>query len=492
MATSTQTTTIEALPNENVEHHELRQIRKPVGFTLANNSANGEERNGSPARAADSTLAAHDQEQSTSSEISLQPWLKIFGVGFSFFCAGINDSTLGPLIPYLLTSFSIGTGEVAILYACSFLGWLIGALTNPVLAPHLALGQLLWAGALLQLLAQVLRPWAWSGLPAFAASFFLQSLGTAYQDALGNTFVSGVRAAHRWLGFIHAMYALALLVGPLLATAIASKTSRGSGGFVGGEESWKRTYFVTVGLGVVNLVWVMMAFRDTLWISRSDGVSRGGDEERAGSATGEQQRDRQKTSSALRDMGAMLKVKDVWLISLFFFFALGAAQTSGGWVVAYLVSVRGGDVAKVGYVPSGQAAGTLLGRLLLPEPTHRFGEKRMLLIYFVISIGLQLVFWLVPNIIAGATALSIMGFFQGPFFATGVSVASKLFPRKIQSPALSFIFVVAQAGAAIFPSLTGVIAGRAGVQVLQPIVLSQLVVATIFWAFVPKIQERKE
>lgn len=103
----------------------------------------------------------------------------------------------------------------------------------------------------------------------------------------------------------------------------------------------------------------------------------------------------------------------------------------------------------------------LLGRLLLPEPTHRFGEKPMLLLYFVISIGLQLVFWLVPNIIAGATALSIMGFFQGPFFATvsarsgfrdgqdcieqisngiyaqGVSVASKIFPRKIQAAALS-------------------------------------------------------
>lgn len=55
-----------------------------------------------------------------------------------------------------------------------------------------------------------------------------------------------------------------------------------------------------------------------------------------------------------------------------------------------------------------------------------------------------------------------------------------------------FIFVVAQAGAAIFPSITGVIAGKAGVQVLQPIVLAQLVVATIFWAFVPKVQERRE
>ena len=211
-----------------------------------------------------------------------------------------------------------------------------GALTNPALAPHLKLGQLLWLGAVLQLVAQVLRPFGWSGLPAFAVSFFLQSLGTAYQDALGNTFVSGVpRAAHRWLGFIHAMYALAQLVGPLLATAIASNATPGSGdgGFVGGEESWKRTYFVTVGLGIVNLVWVMVAFRDPLWVpGRDDGVPRGGVEEGAGRTLREdqQQQDKQTAMSAIRDMGTMLKVKDVWLISLFFFFALGAAQTAGG------------------------------------------------------------------------------------------------------------------------------------------------------------------
>ncbi|KKY37698.1 putative mfs transporter [Diaporthe ampelina] len=351
----------------------FRQIREPVGST-STPVADAKRGGSSSGRAAGSTLAEHEQEQNSTAAEPPQPWLKIFSVGFAFFCAGINDSTLGPLIPYLLVSFSIGTGMVAILS---------------------------------------LRPWAWSGLPAFAVSFFLQSLGTAYQDALGNTFVSGVRVAHRWLGCIHAMYALALLVGPLVATAVASSASPGNGGgFVGGEESWKRTYFVTLGLGVVNLVWVMVAFRDTL-------------------AVGEEQHG-QTALSALRDMGTMLKVKDVWLISLFFFFALGTAQTTGGWVVAYLVELRGGDVAKVGYVPSGQAAGMLLGRLLLLEPTHRFGEKPMLLLYFIISIGLQLVSWLVPNIIAGATALSIMGFFQGPFFATGVSVASKIFPRKIQ------------------------------------------------------------
>lgn len=220
-------------------------------------------------------------------------------------------------------------------YACNFTGWMIGALTNPALAPHLRLGQLLCLGALLQVAAQVLRPFGWSGLPAFAISFFLQSLGTAYQDALGNTFVSGVGVAHRWLGFIHAMYALALLVGPLLATAIASSPTPGGGSvFVGGEESWKRTYFVTIGLGVVNLVWVVVAFRDTLRVSRpgNNDMSRGGVEEGTGRVVGED-KNKQTALSALRDMGTMLKVKDVWLISLFFFFALGAAQTAGGkWI----------------------------------------------------------------------------------------------------------------------------------------------------------------
>lgn len=90
----------------------------------------------------------------------------------------------------------------------------------------------------------------------------------------------------------------------------------------------------------------------------------------------------------------------------------------GGWVVEYLVKVRGGDLSQVGYVPTGFSAGLLLGRLLLPEPTHRFGDKRMLLLYFVAACSLQLVVWIIPNIIADATALGIMGFFLGPFFPT--------------------------------------------------------------------------
>lgn len=71
----------------------------------------------------------------------------------------------------------------------------------------------------------------------------------------------------------------------------------------------------------------------------------------------------------------------------------------------------------MGYVPAGFYGGVSLGRLLLASPTHRFGESKMLLLYTVLCLAMQLVFWLVPNVVSGAVAFSVMGFFLGPFFA---------------------------------------------------------------------------
>ena len=80
------------------------------------------------------------------------------------------------------------------------------------------------------------------------------------------------------------------------------------------------------------------------------------------------------------------------------------------------MDVRHGKLSQVGYTPAGLYGRVFLGRLLLAEPTHRFGERRMILLYSVVILGLQLIFWLVPNIIASATALSMRGFFFGPLF----------------------------------------------------------------------------
>ena len=50
---------------------------------------------------------------------------------------------------------------------------------------------------------------------------------------------------------------------------------------------------------------------------------------------------------------------------------------------------------------------------------------------------------------------------------------------------LAFIFVMAQAGGAIFPAVTGVIASQSGVETLQPILVGLLAAMTVAWAMVP-------
>ncbi|CCF36326.1 glucose and galactose transporter [Colletotrichum higginsianum] len=177
--------------------------------------------------------------------------------------------------------------------------------------------------------------------------------------------------------------------------------------------------------------------------------------------------------------------KSMWMISLFFFFLLGASITASGWIVEYLVEIRNGDLGQMGYVPAGFNGGAMLGRLLLAEPTYRLGERRMVLVYVVLCIGFQLVFWLVPNIIAASVAVSFVGFFSGPFFATGISVGSKLFSPEIRPTALSFVFVFGQIGGSIFPVMTGIIASRAGVGILQPVLVALIAGTGISWLLVP-------
>ncbi|KAK8066985.1 MFS general substrate transporter [Apiospora hydei] len=272
------------------------------------------------------------------------PYFKLLVAGFSYICAGINDGTLGPLIPHIINTFRIGTGEVAIIYVSTFAGWLLAAATGPLLTPHLTLGQLLAAGAALQLLAQCLRPWDWdwsrggSPFPQFCATFFVQALGMAYQDSHANTFVSGLpHVPHRWLGFIHACYALGCLVGPLIATGLVattsgSSTTTGTGtGTTGVDGGWRRVYFILIGIGVLNMAGVALAFKDSLWSKAAH----------PSNATTTTTTNSRRTKAAFQELVALLRSKALWLLSLFYFFNFGALLTAGGWVVEFLTAVRG-------------------------------------------------------------------------------------------------------------------------------------------------------
>ena len=171
------------------------------------------------------------------------------------------------------------------------------------------MGSLLSVGAALQILAHVLRVWL-PPLPLYAVTFLLASLGQAYNDTHANNFVSTLRAAHRSLGFIHAMYMAGCLLGPLIATAVASANP---------HSQWNLFYAFPLGIGVANLALVAVAFRDRFAGMAQVRPSGRLDDEGRGKA-------------AWTEIRATLSTPGVWLLSLFFFFFLGASITAGGTV----------------------------------------------------------------------------------------------------------------------------------------------------------------
>lgn len=139
-------------------------------------------------------------------------------------------------------------------------------------------------------------------------AFFFASLGQAYQDTYANTFVASVKAAHRWLGFIHAMYMAGCLVGPFVATAVASGDA---------ESRWNLFYTAPLGLGVLNALLALVAFRDLIGLKRPNT-----DE---ATVTVESRK-----HGALQEMKTTVSSLSVWMVSLYFFFFLGASITAGG------------------------------------------------------------------------------------------------------------------------------------------------------------------
>lgn len=50
----------------------------------------------------------------------------------------------------------------------------------------------------------------------------------------------------------------------------------------------------------------------------------------------------------------------------------------------------------------------------------------------------------------------------------------------------AFVFVLGQIGGSMFPAITGIIAGKVGVKVLQPMLVGLLGATGISWLILPK------
>ncbi|KAF4776108.1 major facilitator superfamily transporter [Colletotrichum scovillei] len=380
---------------------------------------------------------------------------RFFVTCWSFIIMGMNDAAVGALIPYIETYYNITYTVVALLFLSPFIGYLVAALSNNLI--HHKLGQrgVAVLGPISRMIGYIPLV-SHPPYPVLPVVLLFAGFGNGLEDSAWNAWVGNMQNANELLGFLHGAYGLGATIGPLVASAMVTK----------GKLPWYSFYYVMIGVTAVNFVAAITAF----W-----------------GATGKIHRETHQSSTGEKRTTTMTVVRQplTWLLALFLLGYVGAEVSLGGWVVTFMLRVRHAEPFLAGVTVVLFWLGLTIGRVILGFITGRIGEKRAIAIYLVISLVLELLYWLVPNFVASVIFITFLGFFLGPLFPAVIVTATKLLPNDYHVGVIGFAAAFGGGGAAIFPFAIGAIAQSKGVQVLQPIILALLIFLLLLWLCVP-------
>ncbi|KAK2810834.1 hypothetical protein FQN50_002657 [Emmonsiellopsis sp. PD_5] len=367
-------------------------------------------------------------------EPAINKW-RILVTFVSFAIVGASDGVYG-----IRADFNLSTTVVSLIFMTPFAGYALA--TIAVNKVHMTFGQrgIAIIGPLchfVPFLIMAIRP----PYPVYLVAYAIVGFGNGLIDAAWNAWVGDMVNANALMGFLHAFYGLGATVSPTIAT-----------GMINSGLDWWLFYYTLVGGSALELVGNVAMF----WQENAERF-RNNNRKTPGSAGDK------RTTEAVKN-------RVTWVTALFLFVYMGVEVSIGGWIVEFMMQVRDGDALESGFIPTGFWA----------------GERLAITIYLVISIGLELVFWLVPKFVVSAIAVSLIGFFTGPLFPGAIVVAAKLLPKHLHTPGIGIASAFAGGGGAILPFLAGAIAQPHGVQSLQPFVLAMLVAITVLWMLLPR------
>jgi fucose permease len=295
--------------------------------------------------------------------------------------------------------------------------------------------------------------------PVLVVFIILEGIGSGLMNAAWNAYISNHRNANQLMGILHGCFGLGATISPFIATAMITKA----------HLPWYTFYYVMVAGVSIQLIWLLAAF----W-----------------TATGAAYRaanPRTTASKGGRTKEALSR-SVTWLVSLFLLGYVGVEVSLGGWIVTFMIRVRQGDAFSSGMSAVGFWLGLTVGRVILGFVTPRVGERLAIIIYLLLAMFLELLFWLLPSFVASTVAVACLGFVLGPLFPAAIVISTRLLPRHLHVSAIGFASAVGGGGAALVPFAVGAIAQAKGVQVLQPIILALLVVISGLWITLPAIR----
>ena len=334
--------------------------------------------------------------------------------------------------------------------------------------------------------------------PVLVLAYAFAGFGNGIGDAAWNAWVGNLAQASQLLGFMHAIYGAGGTVSPLIATAMVTR----------GHVEWYTFYYILVSsplaVSIRNGYTSNLSKRSSFFLTPCFvfklGLATIETIALTWSFWSKTARDYLETTNANNTSNAGTRTalfkkpyaRVSWLCAIFLLGYVGVEVSLGGWVVQFMLRVRNADSFDAGMASVGFWLGLTVGRATLGLLTPAIGVKLSLMIFIPLTMGLELVFWLVPQFHVSAVAIALQGFFLGPMFPCVILAVTELLPRHLHVSTIGFAAAFGGSGAAVMPFAIGAVAQSQGVQVLQPIILAILGALLLLWLALPKIWKRED
>jgi fucose permease len=367
---------------------------------------------------------------------------------------GLPDGVLGVAWPSIRHTFNLPVSQLGSLLVTSMTGYLLSSFFAGVAVARLGVGMLLVASSLLVvagLTGYALAP-QWWVMVAFA---LLVGLGGGAVDAGINAHAAR-RFSPRTVTLLHACYGVGATLGPLLMTAVITS-----------GQSWRKGYAILAILLTAMGAAFMLTAR--LWDDTPQTTP--GSELKA---TARIPADDLTILFALRHPPVLLNI-------LIFFLYTGLEVTAGQWAFSLLTESRRLTPTAAGTWVGIYWASLTAGRVIFGLAAARARPHGILICVLLSAPASAALFWLGPPRGAALLGLAILGFSLAPIFPLLISLTPTQVGPRLAPHSIGFQVAAATLGAAALPSLFGVIARRAGLEVLGPFLLiAALALATLY------------
>ena len=364
----------------------------------------------------------------------------------AFIALGMPDGLLGVAWPSIRRDFSLPLDALGGLLVAATMGYLISSSSSGTLIARFGVGRVLLASCAttgLALLGYTLVPewWMMVLLGVFAG------LGAGAIDAGLNTYV----AAHFGEGlmqWLHASFGVGVTLGPIIMTVALTQFN-----------SWR------VGYHVVSIFQFALAACFLMTLSMWNQNDEHPEAEQA-----------KRLTDYKTPMSETVRQFRVWRSVLMFFLYTGAELSLGVWTYSLLTEARGVPAEVAGLWAGSYWATFTLGRMLAGLYAKRVGVDTLVQSSVLGAILGSILLWWDPFEAASVVAVALIGFALAPVFPSMISGTSQRVGEHFAANAIGMQISAAGLGAAVIPSLLGILARRVSLEVIPICILAIFII----------------